>query len=429
MEAKVLGYPDLRFLVIPHPFGGIAESLVRDLGKRISLRLEEEFGKSSARASGAAAESGYRRFLSFDVDSRDELSWALSREELTDGLPVIAPSPERVERMRKYWPGDSQAIFDSIPPMHSKITYESLAANAVMAGCLPRHFPVIVQAIKAMMDPAFNLYGVQATTHPVGPLVIVSGPLAKELGIQSGSGCLGPGFLANATIGRAVRLILLNGGGAWPGRYDKATLGQPGKFSFCFAENEEASPFAPFRTELGIDKEYTAVTVVAGEAPHNINDHGSKTADGILRTIAGTMATTGNNNKYWNGDTYVVLCPEHAGLLAQDGLTMADVKRELHRLARVSVSIMSPLEFADAKKMKESNSSLGDYVDAEGKVAVVPTPDYIKIVVAGGEGKQSMWIPTFGMSYSITHVITNAQGKPVRTLSDFLSNGVINHFI
>ena len=418
----MLGCPNLRFKVIPHPFGGLKESPVRELARRICPELEDALMNIGAsRPNDSAEVSGQARYLTIETD--DELSWVLYEKELTDGLPVIAPTPERVEGMLKYWDCNSKDIFGSIPPLNDNITYEVLAANAVMAGCLPEHFPIIINALKAMLDPEFKLQGVQTTTHPVGPVIILSGPLARELKIQSGTGCMGPGFAANSCIGRAVRLILMNCGGARPGKYDKATHGQPGKYGLCFAENEEASPFTPFRTEFGVNREYTTVTVIPGEAPHNINDHGSVSADGLMRTIAGTMATTGNNNKYWNGDTFVVLSPEHAGILAHEGLTKEEVRRELHCLARVPVSIMSQKEFEDAKKMKESTDGSRpyvDYVDSDGRVAVVPTPDHIKIIVAGGEGKHSMWIPTLGMCYSITNVITNAKGEPVRTLSDFL---------
>jgi hypothetical protein len=233
---------------------------------------------------------------------------------------------------------------------------------------------------------------------------------------------MGPGYAANVCIGRAIRLILLNGGGALPSRgYDKATHGSPTKFGLCFAENEEASPFAPFRTQFGVDQDFTTVTIAAAESTHNINDHGSRTADSLLKNIAGTMTTTGNNNLYWNGDTFVVICPEHADILAKGGFNVQSLKHELYRRVRVPVSTMSPGQFEHFKTMALGNTSIKeeDYVDPDGRVAIVPRPDDIKIIVAGGEGKHCVWIPTFGLSWSVTQVIKNSKNEPVRRLSDF----------
>src|SRR3989449_5675575 len=168
-----------------------------------------------------------------------------------------------------------------MPPLWRQATLEKLAVNAVMAGCEPAYFPVVVAAVEAMLEPPFNLYGVQATTHPVAPLVIVHGPVAGRLGVHAGSGCFGPGFRANVTIGRAIRLILMNVGGGWPGRHDMATQGSPAKFAYCIAEREDASPWGPLH-------ERDVVTVYGGEAPHNINDHGSTPAPRLPTTLAPT---------------------------------------------------------------------------------------------------------------------------------------------
>ena len=213
--------------------------------------------------------------------------------------------------------------------MNDRGTLEKLAVNAVMAGCEPACFPIVLAAVEAMLDPAFNLYGVQATTHPVAPLLIVSGPYGRRVGVHGGSGCFGPGFRANATIGRAVRLILLNVGGAWPGRHDMATQGSPAKFSYCIAENVEASPWEPLH---GGD----VVTVYGGEPPHNVNDHVSTTAAGILTTIADTAVSLGSNVGWYfaQGQLLVVLGPEHARTIAGDGLGRRDVQQFVFETAR-----------------------------------------------------------------------------------------------
>src|SRR5256712_11384758 len=180
----------------------------------------------------------------------------------------------------------------AIQSLGRQATLEKLAVNAVRAGCEPAYFPVVVAAVEAMLEPAFNLYGIQATPHPVAPLLIVHGPIARELGVHAGSGCFGPGFRANATIGRAIRLILMNLGGAWPGRYDMATQGSPAKFTYCIAEREDASPWGPLRAGE------SAVTVFGGEAPHNVNDHVSTGAAGILATVADTAVSLGSDVRW-----------------------------------------------------------------------------------------------------------------------------------
>jgi len=327
---------------------------------------------------------------------------------------VVLPTAERVRRMLRYCDREPDTPIGPIPPRWATATIQTLAANAVMAGLRPEQFPVVLAALEAMLDPAFNLYGIQATTHPAGPLVLLSGPLAAAVGVASGSGCLGPGFQANLAIGRAIRLILMNIGGARPGVLDKATMGQPGKIAAVLAENEAESPWPPFRADFGYGPDVTTVSVFGAEAPHNINDHGSTTAEGILRTVAGTMATTGNNNLYWQGDTLVLLGPEHAATLAREGLSKDDVRRELHRRARVPVEAMSAEQFEHTRgwAVKEG------YVDEAGRVAVTAKPEEIRIAVAGGPGKHSMWVPTFGLTYSVTRPLVDRQGRPLRSLDE-----------
>src|SRR5439155_899490 len=202
-------------------------------------------------------------------DSPEAVLAEFCKREWCDGLPIVPPTEARVRAM--LGGRDPEKSIGAMPPLWRQATLEKLAVNAVMAGCEAAYFAIIVAAVEAMLDPVFNLYGVQATTHPVAPLVVVNGPYGKAIGVHGGQGCFGPGFRANATIGRAVRLILLNVGGAWPGRGDMATQGSPAKFSYCIAENEDASPWAPMC-------DGDTVTVYGGEPPHNVNDHVSTSA-------------------------------------------------------------------------------------------------------------------------------------------------------
>jgi hypothetical protein len=303
----------------------------------------------------------------------------------SDGLPIVPPTPERVEAMLAAVDLPPGHVIAEIPPNWGAATVERLAINAVMAGCLPEYFPVIVAAADAMGDPAFNLYAIQATTHPCAPLLIVNGPMRETLEMNASSGAFGPGWRSNATIGRAVRLMLLNVGGGHPGVGDMSTHGAPSKFSYCVAENEELNPWEPLHVDRGFDRGQSTVTVIAGEPPHNINDHSGRSADDILTIVAGAMAVTGANNAYTGGETLLVLGPEHAATIAGDGLSKADVVEWLMRRALI------PLERYTEDTLVERFQRVPD-----GPVPMVRGADDLAIIVLGGPGKHSCWVPTFG---------------------------------
>src|SRR3546814_9946847 len=178
-----------------------------------------------------------------------------------------------------------------------------------------------------MLDYEFNLYGINATTHPVTPMLVINGPAAERLRVNSGYNCMGQGWRANATIGRAVRLILINIAGGTPGKGDRATHGTPAKFSFCLAENEMASPWEPLHVRRGFAPRQSTVTVHASEAPHEINNHTSEDGEGILRTMASTLSTVGHNNSYLgHGEIAVCIGPEHADTIARDGIGISEMQ-------------------------------------------------------------------------------------------------------
>jgi hypothetical protein len=320
----------------------------------------------------------------------------------TDGLPVVIPTRERVARMcagAKHYPLES---LGNLAPRDGAATIQKIAINAVMAGCLPEYMPVLEAAVAAMREPDFNLIGMQTTTHPCALLAIVQGPVAAAIGMNAGHGCMGPGARANASIGRALRLILQNVGGAVPGRTDKATQGSPAKYGFCFAENEAESPWPPLRTMLGFGVDDSCVTVAAAEGPHNVNDHLSSSGESILNTVAQTMATVGNNNLYVGGDHFVVLGPEHAQAIAASGFSREDVQRWLYESARV------PVERISAQKLEELQSwgGWGDQLAAwNGRIPLARDPSLLRILVAGGAGKHSCWIPTFAVGYAQTRAV------------------------
>jgi hypothetical protein len=303
----------------------------------------------------------------------------------TDGLPVVPPTPERVEAMLAGTNLDPQHVVAEVPPNWGAATVEKLAVNAVMAGCLPEYLPVLVAAVEAMSDPAFNFYGIQATTHPCAPLLIINGPIRHTLGFNSSSGAYGPGWRANATIGRAVRLVLLNVGGGYPGVGDMSTQGAPSKYTYCVAENEEENPWQSLHVGRGFRLEQSTVTVLAGEPPHNINDHTGSSAEDVLTIIAGAMAVTGANNAYTGGESLLALGPEHASTIARDGFSKRDVGEWLSQRALV------PLERYTHDTLMERFGRIPN-----GPVPIVPTPDDLAAIVLGGPGKHSSWVPTFG---------------------------------
>ena len=303
----------------------------------------------------------------------------------TDGLPIVPPTAERVRAFVDASGRSALEVVGEIPPRGGRATVEKLAANAVMAGCLPEYFPVVIAAIEALLLPRFNLASVQCSTHIATPLVVVNGPIAEQLDMNAGGNCFGQGNRANATIGRAVKLALTNLGGALPGDEDRATFGHPGKYTYCIAENEEANPWGALHVERGFNADQSTVTVMGGEPPHNINDHTGATAEEILTIIAGAMAVTGANNAYTGGETLLALGPEHAATMAADGFTKADIRDWLHHHARV------PLERYTGATMLERFGQIPD-----GPVPMVATPEDLAIIVLGGPGKHSSWVPTFG---------------------------------
>ncbi len=316
-------------------------------------------------------------------DSAEAVLAAFVERDWCDGLPLVPPTRERVDAM--LGGADGARSLGPMPPLWRETTLEVLAVNAVMAGCRPPDFPVIVAAVEAMLDPVFNLYGVQATTHPVAPLVVVHGEYGRRIGLHAGSGCFGPGFRANATIGRAVRLILMNVGGAWPGRHDMATQGSPAKFSYCIAENAEASPWGPLH-------EGDAVTVYGGEAPHNVNDHVSTTASGILSVVANTAVSVGSNVGWYlsQSQLMIVFGPEHAATVAGDGLTRADVQRFVFETARLP---LRKLKLGSMWGIQDWPLWMNAVRDDDALLPQVPSPEDVFVIVAGGPGKHSCVVP------------------------------------
>ncbi|MDP6691480.1 MAG: hypothetical protein QF384_18440, partial [Alphaproteobacteria bacterium] len=231
-------------------------------------------------------------------------------------------------------------------------------------------------------------------------MLLYNGPIRKELDINCSSNCFGQGRQANATIGRALQLILLNIGGAKPGVMDRSTQGSPAKYAFCFGENEEESPWEPFHVRRGFAASDSVVTAIPSEAPHNINDHASTTGVGILTTIAGTISQPGANAIYCNAPIFLILGPEHAQTLHRDGWTIPDMQQDLFDRSAVHISRVSA-------ENQESYAGM-DRPLINDHYHMTPSPEDIHILVAGGPGKHSAYIPPFGFttacSVRLSHV-------------------------
>ncbi|MDZ7726899.1 MAG: hypothetical protein U5Q44_01175 [Dehalococcoidia bacterium] len=344
----------------------------------------------------ASAESGTGRSSAL-IEVPEDIE-GFSREAIrrgwSDGLPLVPPTEERVERMLGGTARDPMEIFGILSPRQGEATVHAIAINAVLAGCEPQHLPILLGAVEAITDPLFNLDGINATTHPCGVFVLVHGPAAQAAGIHGGSGCFGPTFPANVSIGRAMRLILLNIAGATPGAGDRATQGTPAKIAFCATERVDASPWPPFHTTRGLRAEESGVTAWACEGPHNIQDHGSNTGLGILQTVAGAMGQAGSNNVLARGEPVLALGPEHAATIANDGYSREDVQRYVFENARYPGDRVSP-EFLQMLNERLQGGDARGLTTDDG-LPIAETAEEIHVIVAGGPGKHSSWMPTFG---------------------------------
>ena len=350
-------------------------------------------------------EADFEVFTDPDVD---EVSNDFYMKNQTDGLPIIPPTRNRVDKFLKY-SNLKDEVIAVLPPKRGKATPEKIAINSVMAGCLPNFMPVVQHVIQAVSQDKFNLPAINATTHPVALCIIVNGPISREIDINSSVGCLGPGNIANATIGRALRLSMINIAGATPGIGDHATMGSPAKYSYCFAEAEEKSPWEPLHVERGFNFNTSSVTVVAAEAPQNVNDHRSIKAKNLMDNIIHTAATTGCNNSHVPGELLVIIGPEHAEMVADDGWGKKDVKRYIHQNAQV------PAELGDrgGRKLEEKWIK-------KGQVRITRSPEDVVLVVAGGAGRHTMIAHGFGSSSeSVTLPLTIKDGIPAASLEDF----------
>jgi hypothetical protein len=247
----------------------------------------------------------------------------------TDGLPVVAPTPERVARMLAGTSRRPDEVVAVVPPDLVECTVEKVAVNAVLAGCLPEYLPVVLACVEAACTPEFNAHGLLATTYFAGPVVIVNGPVAAAIGMNSGVNALGQGNRANATIGRALQLVIRNVGGGRPGEVDRATLGNPGKYTFCFAEDEAGSPWEPLSVSRGFAPGTSTVTLFPGEGPRGVVDQLSRSPESLAGSLALALRSVAHPKLVLGFDAVLVVSPEHARVFRDAGWSRSRLLSEL----------------------------------------------------------------------------------------------------
>jgi hypothetical protein len=293
----------------------------------------------------------------------------------SDGLPCVPPTPARVARMLAGTTRDPSEVVAVVPPDLAGCTVEKVAVNAVLAGCLPEYLPVVLAAVEAACTDEFNIHGLLATTYFAGPVVVVNGPVASAIGMNSGVNVLGQGNRANATIGRALQLVVRNVGGGRPGEVDRATLGNPGKYTFCFAEREDDSPWEPLHVERGLPVGSSAVTLFAGEGPRGVVDQLSRRPESLARSLAGCLRAVPHPKLAVAFDAMLVVSPEHARIFREAGWSKARLRDALASMLQL-----------DGDELVRGAGGIDEGLPAAFAGTTIPAlrPDSLLLVHAGG---------------------------------------------
>ena len=368
-------------------------------------------------------ESGYLPHDNrIDQKQLDLMEPAVGIEEVTDlfdelhmgdGLPIIPPTSARLKRMMSYCPFDMEMILAyGIGPSGKNIIVRDVAVCAVMAGCKPQSMPILVAAFRAMANKKYNFLQSVTTSHPGGNMVIVSGPLAREVGLHGRAGCLGPGFPANATIGRAINLVLINTCRSVPGHADLACLSSQAEYTYCFAEERELSPWKTINAER-YDEKTTTVYVMKAEPPHDIIDFLSQTAEDLLDGIIDSSTTLGSNNSYMPGPLVIVITRDHAWLFDRDGWDKDRIRKHVHERAHHPVPMVRNRGLVPVRPPS---------FERRHPMPVTRGPGDIEIVVAGGRGGHSSVILPWGLhSEGIVEPVVLPDGSVPSDIDDFLT--------
>jgi hypothetical protein len=384
-QAAGRGMADLPLAQIPHPMHTAHRDVVAERAEAVVDALVERLTRHSLDA--AEAEIAYRRDGANLIDDQEMLfarGW-------TDGLPVVVPTAEKVDAMVAAAGRAAADRIGPIPPRWREASLEKIAINAVLAGCQPEYFPVVLAAIDALLDENCQLYGIQTATNTTSPLLIVNGPIVQELDINAHGNVLGQGARANATIGRAVALVLRNIGGDMPGETDMATHGHAGKFTACIAEAEDVSPWSPYHVDAGFAATDSTVTVIGASAPQNIFTYGCETGQDVLEHFIGATLGLGHNNIIFPTGPLFVVSPEHAATMARDGIGKKEIQNAVFERARI------PLARFAARSVRGLQHRRARWFAEAGDpdhIGIADAPEDVHIVVAGGAGIHSLFVPT-----------------------------------
>ena len=400
-KAKSLGHSNLPLVVVEHPFGVRTRDEIRALAQRCAAEIVSTLCEAPAATVENKAASGTRPQLIDAPDDFEEFNRFFFERKWSDGLPVTPPTPERVERMLKQTRRAPGEFVAKIAPFGAA-TVEGIAINAVMAGCYPEYLPVMIAAAEAMGEKQFNLGTVQSTTQPTTTWLIINGPIAQRLKVNGGISCLGSGAWANATLGRAARLIAMNIGGAIPGEGAPATHGFPGKLQMCCAENEAESPWEPLHVERGFARDTSTVTVVSAKGIWSLLTT-TQDVDDLLKVLGNSMMSPAGGEYRTGGWPTLVLAPEHAQVFARAGWSKAEFKRRVWEASKMPLSRMAAVDQEGAQD--ERRAELGEF-SADTMLPISAKPEDITVLVAGGPGQLSLYIPCQGRTgSSVTRAI------------------------
>jgi hypothetical protein len=404
--APLFGVEELSGVLMPRPFVGMkaediyplvdaaADSIVTLLMESAAQRAPSS---NDARPAEIIVVEGENEYVAFEKMNRLFLA-----EGWGDGFPLWAPTRERVDAMLKGTRRAAGDVVAIVAPGMGLATVEKIAINAVMAGCRPEHLSVLIAAVEAISDPLFMMRSVAMSTGAHAPLMLVNGPIVKRLGINTGRCALGPGAQSevNTVLGRAIRLIYMNIGHAYPGAMDMDTLGSPTKYSMCVGENEEASPWEPFHVEKGFDRETSVVTMFTNYAITEVEDGTSNAAEGILDTAVSTACNQGVKSVGywllgWRGDpqagvqakdkSLLIVCPVHAEVFRKSNFSRQQIRDYLYKHARLPFRLFMANKEAGAFRASHPQLQwLWDSPDT--LLPVLETPDCFDVIVAGAMG-------------------------------------------
>ena len=404
MTARAFGLPQLATTVVSSVITNLSPEQIYELiDSRTTERIIEGLTQRlSAEKETVVAPPKALRFEGRDLlEASQAMNTAFLEYGWGDGFPIVPPTEEAVTDMLHGSRRLPSEVVCTLEPGMGTATVEKIAINAVMAGCRPGHLPVVIAAVEAISDPKFNLRMVAMSTGPHTPMLVINGPIAKELKINSGTGALGPGAqsYANTVIGRALRLVLMNIGQAYVGVMDMDTIGSPNKYSMCIAENEDENPWKPLHVERGFGKEVSTVTAFPIESQMEIVDFASSTPEGILTTSAGTATGVGaasaqgwlQEGRCWHN--LLLLCPEHAEVISRHGWSKRDIREYLYHHALVPARLLQVAVPSERMipGLRWISDSPGDML-----LPITGGPGWFEIVVVGGAAGKSSYITGIG---------------------------------